>query len=75
MGKSAKEHRKKVAARNEAIKTQQKKNQKMQNNFLRELIEREKASGRFDSEPITSQEGYLVDAPLPTLTEQIGPIL
>ena len=75
MGKNAKDHRKKVAARNAGIKAQQKKYQKFQNKFLTELIEREKAAGKFDSVPITSQDGQLIDAPAPILTEQQGPIL
>ena len=75
MGKTAKDHRKKVAARNAGIKAQQKKYQKFQNKFLTELIEREKAAGKFDSAPITSQDGQLIDAPSPILTEQQGPIL
>ena len=44
MGKLAKEHRKKVIKRKEAIKAEQKKQQKLQTQFLTQLIEREKAS-------------------------------
>ena len=74
MGKKAKEHRKKVAKRNEAIKTIQKKYEKERSNFLTNLIQREKEAGAFNSTPITKQED-IIGAPAPTLTEQQGPII
>jgi hypothetical protein len=49
MGKKAKEHRKKVAKRNEQIKLQRKGQEKMAMDYLQKLIEREKASGAFNS--------------------------
>lgn len=75
MGKLKKDHRKKVAARNEAIKSQQKKYQKLQTQFLTQLIEKEKAAGKFDSIPITSQDGQVIDVAAPILTEQRGPAI
>lgn len=51
MGKKAKEHRKKVAKRNEAIKNEQKKFEKKQQERLMELIEREKQMGAFNNNP------------------------
>lgn len=74
MGKKAKDHRKKVAKRNEAIKTIQKKYEKERSNFLTNLIQREKEAGAFNSTPITKQED-IIGAPAPILTEQTGPIL
>jgi len=74
MGKKAKEHRKKIAKRNEAIKTMQKKYEKERSNFLTNLIQREKEAGAFNSAPITKQED-IIGAPAPILTEQQGPIL
>jgi hypothetical protein len=58
MGKKAKEHRKKVAKRNEQIKLQRKGQEKMAMNYLQKLIEREKASGAFNSpvQPLPSAE-------------------
>lgn len=75
MGKKAKEHRKKIAKRNADIKTQQKKYQKQAQDFLMQLIEKEKAAGAFDSTPIKSNDDIIIGAPAPTLTEQRGPII
>ena len=74
MGKAKKEHRKKVAKRNENIKTAQKKFQKTQQDFLMQMIEREKAAGAFNGTPITDPN-QIVGAPTPILTEPQGPIL
>ena len=74
MGKKAKEHRKKIQARNNAIKTAQKKFQKAQQDYLMQLIEKEKAAGKFNTTPITDPN-QVVGAPAPILTEQQGPIL
>lgn len=49
MGKKAKEHRKKVAKRNEAIKMQERRFKKAQEEFLMNLIEKEKAAGKFNN--------------------------
>lgn len=51
MGKNKKEHRKRVAKRNEAIKAQQKRLEKAQQEFLMALIEKEKSAGKFDNNP------------------------
>lgn len=72
MGKKAKEHRKKVAARNASINNDKKKFQKMQHNFLKDLIERERAAGKFDN-PVS--EDTIVGVEAPTFTEQQGPII
>ena len=53
MGKKAKEHRKKIAKRNEQIKQQQRKVEKAQKEFLMQLIEQEKQKGLFNS-PVMS---------------------
>lgn len=49
MGKNKKEHRKKVAKRNEKIKQQKNAYMKMQHKFVEELIKRERESGKFDN--------------------------
>lgn len=49
MGKKAKEHRKKVAARNEKINTAKKQLQKQQHQFLMDLIKREQEAGKFNN--------------------------
>jgi len=51
MGKKDKEHKKRVAKRNEAIKLQQKKFEKVREEFINQLIEKEKQAGKFDSVP------------------------
>lgn len=49
MGKKAKEHRRKVAKRNEKLKQEKTAYMNMQRKFVEELIRREKESGQFDS--------------------------
>jgi hypothetical protein len=58
MGKKAKEHRKKVAKRNEKIKLDKKNQERVAMNFLRKLIQKEKESGAFNSpvQPLPSAE-------------------
>lgn len=65
MGKKAKEHRKKVAARNQKIKQQQKSIQNAQRKFIMDLIEREKQAGAFENNP-------LINTPLPGVD---GPVI
>ena len=57
MGKKAKDHRKKIAKRNEGLKSSQKKAQKAQQEFLMKLIEEEKKKGMFNS-PVTPLPGF-----------------
>jgi hypothetical protein len=78
MGKKAKEHRKKISQRNEQIKLQEKKIKKAQQEFLMQMIEREKQAGQFNSPvmplpggPLT--EGPLVNIPGPSLGVPSGP--
>lgn len=49
MGKKAKEHRRKVAKRNEKLKQEKTAYMNMQRKFVEELIRREKESGQFDN--------------------------
>lgn len=49
MGKKAKEHRKKVAARNQKIQQQRKSIENAQRKFIMDLIEKEKKVGLFDN--------------------------
>jgi len=48
MGKQKKEHRKKVAKRNEQLNMQQNRMKKAQQEFI-QMIEKEKAAGKFDN--------------------------
>ena len=76
MGKKAKDHNKRVAARNANILNNKKKLQKAQQEWLMDLINREKAAGKFDNVPpaITDQE-QIIGAQEPTFTEVKGPII
>jgi ABC-type Fe3+-citrate transport system substrate-binding protein len=64
MGKKEKEHRKKVAARNEKINAAKKQMQKQQQQFLMDLIKREQDAGKFNNptQPI-------IDAPEINITD------
>jgi predicted alternative tryptophan synthase beta-subunit len=76
MGKNAKDHRKKVEARNQARKNEQKKQMKVREEWLRALIDREKAAGKFDNVPqAVTDQNQIIGAPAPTLTEIQGPII
>lgn len=57
MGKKAKEHRKRVAARNERIRIEKKKIQNIQMEFLKKLIEQENKNGAFNS-PVMPMPGF-----------------
>ena len=72
MGKRTKEHRKKVAKRNEQSKQQQKKLEKAQKEFLMQLIEQEKQKGLFNS-PVMPLPGGLPLTEGPTLGIPNGP--
>ena len=77
MGKKAKEHRKKVAKRNEQIKQQKRKIEKAQQEFLMKLIEQEKQKRAFNSPvmPMPGFEGPNLGLPASdtTFTEPVGP--
>lgn len=76
MGKKAKDHRKKVQARNQQIAGEKKKLQKAQQQWLMDLIQREKAAGKFDNvPPATVDQDQVIGAPEVTLTETKGPII
>lgn len=51
MGKGAKEHRKKVEARNGRLKNDKDKLEKMKREFIMKLIEQEKQKGMFENNP------------------------
>lgn len=58
MGKKDKDHRKKVAKRNEAIKSIEKKIRKGQEDRIMEMIRREKEMGLFDA---SNPPGPIID--------------
>jgi hypothetical protein len=53
----------------------QKKNQKMQHDFLMNLIEQEKAAGKFNMPITANDETQILGVNAPLLTDQNGPIL
>lgn len=62
MGKATKEHRKKVQARNNKIKQQKDKTQKMQRDFIMNLIKQEQEKGMFENMPtINPVDGYQIN--------------
>lgn len=54
MGKAAKEHRKKVQARNAKLKQQKSKVEKMQREFIMNLIKQEQEKGMFENNQIVN---------------------
>ena len=67
MGKKTKEHRKKISKRNEQIKLKQNKIKKAQEDFIMQMIEREKQAGKFNTPvmPLPGFEGPNVGMPSP----------
>ena len=58
MGKRAKEHRKKVAVRNQKIKGAQKKYQEFMNGKMTEYLKEMKEKGQQEIETPTTQSGF-----------------
>ena len=58
MGKRAKEHRKKVAARNQQIKGAQKKYQEFMNEKMMEYLKEMKEKSQQEIETSTTQSGF-----------------
>jgi hypothetical protein len=63
MGKAAKEHRKKVQARNNRLKQEKAKVQKLQREFIMNMIKQEQEKGMFENNPIInpSVDGPAID--------------
>lgn len=51
MGKNAKEHRRKVQLRNDKVKQDKERIQKLQKNYIMNLINQEKENGLFENIP------------------------
>lgn len=73
MGKAAKEHRKKVQARNLRLKNEQRRRDKFQREFIMNLIKQEQEKGLFNNNP--TLDGPVLDGP--TLGSPVldGPVL
>ena len=67
MGKKDKEHRKKIAKRNESIKQQQKSLQKAKDKIISEIIKKEQEQGKFNNNPsidtVISNPGPQINGP------------
>jgi hypothetical protein len=68
MGKKTKEHKKKVSKRNDRIKQERNRMDKIQKDFLMQLINMEKEKGAFNS-PVQPMSGFDV----PNLSDFNGP--
>jgi hypothetical protein len=67
MGKAAKEHRKKVQARNARLQEQKRKNEKFQREFIMNLIKQEQEKGMFENNPTLDGpvlDGSVLDGPV-----------
>lgn len=62
MGKAAKDHKKRVLARNNKIKQEKSKIQKMQKEFIMNLIKEEQGKGMFEN--TTSLNSPIIDGPM-----------
>jgi hypothetical protein len=60
MGKAAKEHRKKVQARNNKLKQEKAKVQKLQREFIMNMIKQEQEKGMFEN---TQAVNPVIDGP------------
>lgn len=75
MGKSKnrKDHKKKSAARTERLKVEKRRQEKLQREFIMNLIEQEKQKGAFDNLPQMNPIIQNTDNPSVDLTQ--GPII
>ena len=60
MGKKSKEHRKKVANRNTGITNSKKSAHKIQEDFIKQVIERERENGNFEQPDILTDSTFSV---------------
>jgi len=73
MGKAAKEHRKKIQARNNKIKQDKDRTQKLQREFIMNLIKQEQESGLFENNQVISPIVNPIDAIQTDSTQIDGP--
>jgi hypothetical protein len=66
--KTKKEHKKRVAKRNNILNQERKRFEKDQKNFILKLIEEEKNKGLFDNQPI-SHEQLFPSTDMPSLSQ------
>ena len=73
MGKAAKEHRKKVQARNLKLQQEKRKREKFQQEFIMNLIKQEQEKGLFNNNP--GVDGPMLDGPMLDGPMLDGPML
>ena len=73
MGKAAKEHRRKIQARNNKIKQDKDRTQKLQRDFIMNLIKQEQESGLFENNQVISPIVNPIDAIQTDSTQIDGP--
>lgn len=64
MGKAAKEHRRKVQARNARLKQEKTKVEKIKRDFIMNLIKQEQEKGMFENNPVLPNIGPSIDPSL-----------
>ena len=62
--KNRKNHKKKVAARNQRLKEQKSRNEKFQREFIMNLIKQEQEKGLFENAQPLSTDGPIIDGPI-----------
>ena len=63
--KHRKNHKQKVAARNQRLKEQKARNDKFQREFIMNLIKQEQEKGLFENaQPVTTTDGPVIDGPV-----------
>ena len=73
MGKAAKEHRRKIQARNNKIKQDKDRTQKLQREFIMNLIKQEQEKGLFENNQDVNQIVSPIDAIQTDSTQIEGP--
>lgn len=73
MGKAAKEHRRKIQARNNKIKQDKDRTQKLQRDFIMNLIKQEQEKGLFENNQVISPIVSPIDAIQTDSTQIEGP--
>lgn len=74
MGKAAKEHRKKIQARNAKLKQEKGKSEKFQREFIMNLIKQEQEKGMFENN-LNLEGGPVLDGPVLSGPVLGGPVL
>ena len=73
MGKAAKEHRKRVQARNLKLQHEKRRREKFQQEFIMNLIKQEQEKGLFNNNP--GVDGPMLDGPMLDGPMMDGPML